>query len=199
MLLFVMSYMLIVVIFMAVFIFLPDFIQINDPDIPADVREAVADRILYGHAVMWPLLAILITLVGIHFFKVFHRFIGPMYRFSRTFKDITAGDVSFQIQLRRKDYLNKERDEINDMLGVLSERIAGAQKETAEAMTLVRRMGQPEGDESGRTPASGAQLTELGERLARLSETLGYFKTEEEDEAPAEIAEEERGAADSGA
>jgi methyl-accepting chemotaxis protein len=191
MLLFVMSYMMIVIIFMAVFIFLPDFLQMTDPDVPIDVRAAVADRVLYWHAVMWPLLAILIVLIGIHFFQVFHRFIGPMYRFSRAFKDIAAGNVSFRIQLRRRDYLNDERDEINRMLSVLSERIGGAQKQTADAMMLVREMEQPEGDKGGPAPISGARLIELRERLARLSEALGYFKTEEEVEASEKIAEEE--------
>jgi methyl-accepting chemotaxis protein len=197
MLLFVMSYMMLVIIFMAVFIFAPDFLQMNDPNVPIDVRAAVADRILYGHAVMWPALAILILLIGIHFFQVFHRFIGPMYRFRRAFSDIAAGDVSFQIQLRRKDFLNIERDEINRMLSAISERIGGAQSETAEVMMLVRQMGQTEGDESGSTPMSGDRLVELRERLARLSETLGYFKTAKEAEASEEITEKERETADS--
>ena len=196
MLLFVMSYMMVVILFMGVFIFVPDFLQMTDSDVPPEVQAAVADRVLYGHAVLWPSLAILITLIGIHFFQVFHRFIGPMYRFSRAFNDIAAGDVAFRIQLRRKDFLDKERDEINHMLGVLSERIGGAQKETGRAMELVRQMGQTQDDDSGRTPTSGPRLTELRERLARLSETLGYFKTEEETEAPEKITEEKRAAAD---
>ena len=192
MLLFVMSYMMIVILFMAVFIFAPDFLQMTDPDVPPDVRAAVADRILYGHAVMWPLLAILVIWIGIHFFRVFHRFIGPMYRFSHAINDIAAGDVSFQIQLRRRDFLNKEREEINHVLSVLSKQIGGAQKEAAKAMALVGQMGQPEDAESGSPPLSGAQLIQLRERIARVSETLGYFKTEEEAELSEENAEEEQ-------
>ncbi len=197
MLLFVMSYMMIVIIFMAVFIFVPDFLQMTDPDLPPDVRAAVADRVLYGHTVMWPSLVVLILLIGSHFFLVFHRFIGPIYRFSRAFNDITAGDVSFQIQLRRRDFLDKERDEINHMLGVLSKRIGGAQKEAAETLTLVRQMAEREGGESSRAPISGDPLIELRERLARLSDTLGYFKTAEEAVAAEETTEEDQAGAGS--
>jgi methyl-accepting chemotaxis protein len=169
----------------------------TNPDVPPEVRAAVADRILYSHAVMWPTLTILVILIGIHFFQVFHRFIGPIYRFSRAFTDIAAGDVSFQIQLRRKDFLSNERDEINQMLSVLSERIGGARKETAEALMLVREMGQTEKDERGPAPIYGARLIELQERLARLTESLGYFQTAEEAEASEKITEEDRDTADS--
>ena len=137
MLLFVLSYMVIVIMFMAVFVFAPNFLQMTDPNVPFNVQAAAAEKILYGHAALWPSLAVLVILIGIHFFQVFHRFIGPMYRFSHTFNAIAGGDVSFQIQLRQKDYLNLERDEINYMLNVLSEQIGNAKNETALAMALV--------------------------------------------------------------
>ena len=38
MLLLVMSYMMIAIIFMAVFIFVPDFLQMTDPDLTPEVR-----------------------------------------------------------------------------------------------------------------------------------------------------------------
>jgi len=180
MLLFVMSYMIIVIMFMAMFVFGPSFLQMKDAGVPLDVRVAAAETILYGHAIMWPSLAILVILIGIHFFQVFHRFIGPMYRFSHTFNRIAAGDVSFQIHLRRKDYLTNERDEINHMLSVLSEQIGSAQKDADLAMTLVQQIERAGIEENGRTPITNSRLTELREHLVHLSEALGYFTTEAE-------------------
>ena len=191
MLIFVLSYMVIVIMFMAMFIFAPNFIQMSDPKMPFDVKAAAAEKILYGHAALWPSLVALVILIGIHFFQVFHRFIGPMYRFSHTFNAISDGDVSFQIQLRRKDYLNHERDEINHMLSVLSEQIGSAKTETALAMALVRKMEAVEVDENGLKPISGDQLLKLRELLAQTSGTLAYFKTES-DPTPEEEIEEEK-------
>jgi len=185
MLLFVLCYMVIVIMFMAMFVFAPNILQMTDPQTSLEVQVAAAEKILFGHAALWPALAVLVILIGIHFFQIFHRFIGPMYRFSHTFNAIADGDVSFQIQLRRKDFLNNERDEINHMLSILSEYIGSAKTETALAMGLVRKMEEVEGNENGLKPISGDRLMELGERLFRLSEALGYFKTEA-DTTPAE-------------
>ncbi|CAB5144760.1 hypothetical protein D3OALGB2SA_4439 [Olavius algarvensis associated proteobacterium Delta 3] len=196
MLLFVLSYMIIVIMFMAIFVFAPNFIQMADPSVPFNVQAAAAEKILYGHAALWPSLLALVILIGIHYFQVFHRFIGPMYRFSHSFNAIAAGDVSFQIQLREKDYLKNERDEINHMLSILSEQIGGAQKETAMAMMLVQQMAQAGGDLNGRKAISSDRLIELRERLGQLSETLGYFKTEDETKLTGDVEEDEQQTAD---
>ena len=191
MLMCVMCYMILVIMFMAMFVFGPSFLQMRDAGAPLDVRAAAAENILYGHALMWPSLAVLVILMGIHFFQVFHRFIGPMYRFSHTFNRIAAGDVSFQIRLRRKDYLIHERDEINHMLCVLSEQIGSAKKDADLAMTIVQQMEKGGIDGSGRTPIPNGRLTELRELLVHLSEALGYFNTEAEQETKVQPEEAE--------
>jgi len=195
MLLFVLSYMVIVIMFMTMFIFAPNVLQMTDPNVPLNVQAAAAEKILYGHAALWPSLIALVILIGIHFFQVFHRFIGPMYRFSHSINLIADGDVSFQIQLREKDYLNLERDEINHMLSVLSQQIGNAKNENAMAMALVQKMEEVESNENGQKPISADWLMELRELIAQTSGTLGYFKTEA-DKKPEDAIQEEKQSAE---
>ena len=183
MLVFVISYMVILILFMAVFIFVPNFIQLTDSDLPIEVQVAAAEKILEVHSGMWPALLVLVVLVGIHFFQVFHRFIGPLYRFSVVFKQITKGDLSFPVHLRKKDYLQEEKDEINRMLEVLSDRIGKAQQENNQALSLINYMEQTEAPNGGQETSAIDLLIELRDLHKRLYENLGFFQINKENEA----------------
>jgi hypothetical protein len=51
-----------------------------------------------------------------------HRLVGPLARFRRAFRDITAGQLVQLIRLRQGDFLDEFRDEFNDMLLSLERR-----------------------------------------------------------------------------
>ncbi|MFC1488625.1 hypothetical protein ACFL6B_02130 [Thermodesulfobacteriota bacterium] len=182
-LIFVISYMVILILFMAVFIFIPNFIQLTDPRLPLEVQAAAAEKILEGHSGMWPALIALVVLVGIHFYQVFHRFIGPLYRFSAVFRQVAEGDLSFPVHLRKIDYLQEEKDEINRMLEVLSGRIGKAQQEINRALSLINYMEQTGAACGGQETSMIDRLIELRDLHERLNETLSFFQIKKESEA----------------
>ena len=60
--------------------------------------------------------------------KTSHRVVGPLYRFRKAIKAITAGEVVEPIRLRDGDYLLEMRDDFNEMLMALERRGAVALK-----------------------------------------------------------------------
>jgi len=181
---FVVGYMILLVLFMAVFIFIPNFIQMTDPKLPFDVQAAAARKILEGHSGVWPALLALVVLVGIHFYRVFNRFIGPVYRFSDVFKKISDGDLSGPLHLRKNDFLQEEKDEINRMLEVLSDRIGNAQQDINQATGIINYIKQTEADVEygGQDKSMADRLNELSDLNKRLDENLGFFQINNENE-----------------
>jgi hypothetical protein len=53
--------------------------------------------------------------------KFTHRFVGPLYRFRKTIRAITAREEVELVNLRQTDSLQEMKDELNDMLKVLEE------------------------------------------------------------------------------
>jgi hypothetical protein len=64
---------------------------------------------------------------------VAHRLIGPIYRFRRLIRAITAGEEVELVQLRKDDYLKDMSDEVNQMLLALQERGAVVLKTPEQA------------------------------------------------------------------
>lgn len=54
--------------------------------------------------------------------KFSHRLVGPLYRFRKIVQAITAGEEVPLVQLRKDDFLQELKDEINDMLRALEQR-----------------------------------------------------------------------------
>ncbi|GAB4138048.1 MAG: hypothetical protein Fur0037_03570 [Planctomycetota bacterium] len=53
--------------------------------------------------------------------KVSHRVAGPAYRICKSLERIRSGDISFRVQLRKKDHLTEIADEMNRLLDWLNE------------------------------------------------------------------------------
>ncbi len=57
---------------------IPDIMRLQDPTISFEERAYAADKILTIHFRLWPTLLAVICIIGLHSFRVFHRFIGPL-------------------------------------------------------------------------------------------------------------------------
>jgi hypothetical protein len=51
-----------------------------------------------------------------------HRFVGPLARFRKAIKGITAGEEQVLVTLRKGDFLMEMQDDFNDMLKALEQR-----------------------------------------------------------------------------
>jgi hypothetical protein len=103
------------------------------------------DTVFGGEA--WRLIAFLqgiIIFLGILFIydaiKFSHGFVGPVYRFRKTIQAINAGEEVDLVTLRKYDYLQEMKEELNEMLKILEQRGAivlkenGAQKNNQQVV-----------------------------------------------------------------
>ena len=169
---FTITYTVIVVFFMAAFIFVPEFMQMTDPHASFEVQAMAADKILYGHAKMWPFLIALILLIALHSLRVFARFVGPLYQFTRAFEKIATGDLSFRVQIRKGDYLVDERDGINEMIGSLAEKVGQVGLAKDEIRWTLERMQK---DILASEAVAQSQITDLQARVEKLDAAIGAF------------------------
>jgi hypothetical protein len=170
----VLSYNVLIVLFLGLSLFLPDILRMQDSTLSLEMRAAAADRILSMHTRVWPAVIALLCLIGIHSFRTFHRFVGPLYRFRWAFDQVRSGNLGFRVKLRRKDYLHREEDVFNEMLEVLAVRVGGIQTAGLEALRSLQELGL---QESG---AVQERMTPLRRHLDTLMEDAGYFRVQAE-------------------
>ena len=84
----ILVYSLVIVLFLAVCLFIPDILAMNNQDLSLEIRAAAADRLLTLHSRVWPAIVAMVCVLGIHSVRIFHRLIGPLYRFRWAFSII---------------------------------------------------------------------------------------------------------------
>jgi len=112
----ILAYGMITIIILAVTLFVPDIINMNNQNLSIELRGAAAERILTLHMRVWPGIIAVVCIFGLHSFRTFHRVIGPLYRFRWAFEKVGKGDLNFRVKLRTRDYLNREEEMFNEML-----------------------------------------------------------------------------------
>lgn len=91
--------------------------------------------------------------------KASHRIAGPVFVIERSLKQIGAGDLSFTMRLRQGDQFQEVRQQMNDSVDSLRQRIASAQR-------LARQIQSRDSTDSA--------------LVEQLVQELDYFKTERE-------------------
>lgn len=171
-------YGFVIVLFLAAFLFIPDIIRMQDDSLGFHARAAAAEKMLTLHARVWPAVLLIICLVALHSFRFFHRLIGPLHRFRRVFEDVTNGDVSMQVKIRKKDYLHEEEEAINEMLKAFAGRWKLVQQETENALKSLEELEQVGTNAGNWNETSKALLRLHRENLQRLAETSRYFRVQ---------------------
>lgn len=92
------------------------------------------------------------------FIYLSHRIAGPLYRFEKTLDDISKGDVSFRVNLRKADQLKDLQPPINNLLTNIDERVKKMKKDI----------------EDGANIATDSKLKEI---FNNLKATINFFKT----------------------
>jgi methyl-accepting chemotaxis protein len=138
----ILVYGVITEIFLAGFLFLPDFIALHDEDLSLEIRGAAADRVLTLHTRVWPAVLSLICLLGIHSFRVFLRLVGPLFRFRWAFEKLGKGELNFRVRLRKKDYLTQDAEIINGMIDAFNEKLGKVQLSSHDAVKSIRALEQ---------------------------------------------------------
>ncbi len=170
------SFTLVAIFF--VFLFLPDFIQMQDETASLELRGYAADRVLMLHARLWPAILAAICLIGLHSFRVFLFFVGPLKRLQWAFKKVTAGDLDFKVSLREGDFLVEEGDIFNQTIGTLSGRVNRVKAAVESAGTALKALT----DEANSLPQESrvrvaGLLETLEVRIDDVRRGCDYFKT----------------------
>ncbi len=172
----ILIYCLTIVLFLAVFLFVPDIIRMQDKSLSLEARAGAANKILTLHARVWPAVIAIICVAAFHSFRSFHRLIGPLHRFRSVFQQVGSGDMSFTVKIREKDYLHQEEAALNEMLVMVAGKVRTIQKAGAEALKslgeLERKVNQvPNWSETHKEVMRHHRL-----RLETLLDTANYFR-----------------------
>jgi len=171
----VVSYSLIIVLFLAVCLFVPDIIAMGNENLSLEVRAAAADKLLTLHSRVWPAIIAVVCVLGIHSVRIFHRLIGPLYRFRWAFAKIGKGELNFRVQIRKNDYLHKETESLNHMLNELCSKCEDIQQAGSRAMDSFKALEQRTGTASGGDNPDLQPLQTHRQYLEEVIDQLYYF------------------------
>ena len=173
-----------IVAFVAIFIFVPDILQMLDESLIFEVRAAAAEKILASHSRVWPALIALICIIGLHSFLFFHRFIGPLYRFRLAFERMRDGDLGFRVKIRKNDFLHQEEQTINEMIEALAGNIRNMQLASNESLKSLNELKEMLTEASNNWKNSKELLLIHGQHLDALADAARYFRLETSKEEP---------------
>jgi len=163
-------YSAIIVFFLAVSLFLPDMIKMQDETLSMAERAEAADRVITLHIKVWPAAILLIALLGVHSFLTFHRLSGPLYRFRMIFNQIRDGQMTHPIKIREKDFLHTEEKVLNQMIDVLADKLQNIQQAGEDALNALHELEQVSND--------NANQTNVSIHLNKMVKEANYFKVQ---------------------
>ncbi len=158
-------------------LFVPDIIRMNDQSLSIEVRAVAAENILMLHYHVWPVIIALICVIGLHSIRTFNRFIGPLYRFDLTFRDVRNGNLDNRIKLRKNDFLLQEAEVINEMFDVINQKIKNIQEKGQTALTILNEYEQSQVKNNIKNEPDTSRISMLRQNLNELIDSSKYFKT----------------------
>ena len=182
----ILIYCLSIVLFLAVFLFVPDIIRMHDKSLSLEARAGAANKILTLHARVWPAVIAIICVAAFHSFRSFHRLIGPLHRFRLVFEQVRRGDMSFTVQIREKDYLHREEAALNEMLVQVAGKLRTIQEAGAEALKSLGELERKVSQVPNWSETHKEVMRHHRQRLETLLDTANYFRlnnAEQKDDA----------------
>ena len=170
-----------IVLFLGISLFLPDVLDIMNEDLALETRAMAAERMLSLHSRAWPAILALLCLLGLHSFRIFHRLIGPLYRFRTAFGEVMKGSLDVRIKLRKKDYLHSEEEAFNDMMDIIQRKWEDFEYALKQGQATLGELEQSIPEVSGWRNEDLVILQKLREDLEALSGHVGYFHPAEEE------------------
>jgi hypothetical protein len=76
----------------------------------------------YGYLLTWGTMIVLAILFIRDALRLSHRIVGPLYRFRKTIRAVTAGEEVSLVNLRAGDHLLDMKDDLNELLMLLEQR-----------------------------------------------------------------------------
>lgn len=150
---------------LAVTVVMPLNEKMHDQSLSLDVRSQVAKQLIYLHTRVWPFMAGIAMLIGVHSVLVSHRVAGPLVRIRNVLASIRDGHIPDRVRLRRADLLHEEARVLEQAALALKDRVARAKAVLAELEVSTREI---ERTRSSEAPRLRARLEELAALLEAL-------------------------------
>jgi methyl-accepting chemotaxis protein len=178
----ILIYCLSIVLFLAIFLFVPDVIRMQDESLSLETRAGAANKILTLHARVWPAVIAIICVAGFHSFRSFHRLIGPLHRFRSVFEQVGKGQLSSRVKIREKDYLHQEEAALNEMLRMIVRKVRSIQQAGAEALKSLGELERKANEVPNWSETQKAAMRHHRQHLEKLLDTAQYFQVSEAEE-----------------
>ena len=172
----IISYSLVIVLFLAICLFVPDILSMSNEQLSWEIRAAAADRLLTLHSRVWPAIIAMVCVLGIHSVRIFHRLIGPLYRFRWAFAEIAKGALNFRVHIRKNDYLHRENDSLNEMIAALAGQCESMQQAGSSALDSLTALEHGPDKDSGRDNPDQQLLRQHRQHLEDLLDQVKYFR-----------------------
>lgn len=179
----IVAYSLVIVLFLAVCLFVPDILAMTNENLSLELRAAAADKLLTLHSRVWPAIIAMVCVLGIHSVRIFHRLIGPLYRFRWAFAKISKGELDFRVQIRKSDYLHREKESLNQMLDALASKCENIQQAGLRALDSFKDVEQTANTVSGGHSPDQELLLTHRQHLEELADQVQYFRISPEENA----------------
>ena len=177
----IISYCLVIVLFLAICLFVPDILSMSNEQLSWEIRAAAADRLLTLHSRVWPAIIAMVCVLGIHSVRIFHRLIGPLYRFRWAFAEIAKGALNFRVQIRKNDYLHRENDSLNEMIDALAGQCEFMQQAGSRALDSLSALEQGSSNDHGGQKPDQQLLQKHRQHLEDLMDQVKYFRVSAEE------------------
>lgn len=177
----VVTYSLVIVLFLAVCLFVPDILAMSKEDLSWEIRAAAAEKLLTLHSRVWPAIIAMVCVLGIHSVRIFHRLIGPLYRFRWAFAEIAQGALNFRVQIRKNDYLHRENESLNEMIDALAGQCKSVQQAGSRVLDSLTALEQGSRQDSGGDNPDQKLLRQHRQHLEDLLDQLKYFRVSVEE------------------
>jgi methyl-accepting chemotaxis protein len=104
-------------------LFVPLMVKLHDTPLSSPEAGSIGYQFTILHESVWPAFPVVLLLIVIHSVFFSHRIAGPLYRFRNVFKAISQGDLMVETKIRNHDYLQKEAESLEHMVGELRSKL----------------------------------------------------------------------------
>ena len=121
--------------------------------------------------------AILLGITGIIvFILVSHKIAGPLYRFEKSLKEISKGDLSLRCDLRKADQLVELADSLNQFTSSMDREMGQIKSNLSKTLTAFYDVKTTIASSQKDNSNLETVLNKLSEKLNTLKNSVDYFK-----------------------
>src|SRR5262245_60485946 len=118
-------------------LFLPLILKLHNTPLSSPEAGTIGYQFTILHESIWPAFPFALVLILIHSVFFSHRIAGPLYRFRNVFRAISQGNLMIETKIRNHDYLQREAEGLESMVGELRSKLSTIQVDCHQLAGLV--------------------------------------------------------------